>query len=71
MSATVAPSRKACFTREFMKTVHLVPKSKGAFFSQAILAKFVILYPRDRANVSIKEPHPDEHASFITISEMA
>ncbi len=64
MSEIVAPSRNACFTFEFMKTVHLVPRSNGAFLSQAISAKSVMLYPRERANVSIKEPHPDEHASL-------
>ena len=70
MSLAVAPSRKTCFTFEFMKTVHRVPKSHGAFDSQALAAKSAAEYPRELAKVSINEPHPDEQASLISIRSM-
>ena len=39
MSATVAPSRRVCFTFEFMNTVQRVPKSQGFWAMQASWAK--------------------------------
>ena len=47
-----------------MKTVHLVPRSTGFFANNAFSANSSAEYPRDAAKFSIKEPHPEEHASF-------
>ena len=67
ISLIVAPSLSTCFTFEFIKTVHLVPKSHGASEWQAARENSCAEYPRDLANVSRKEPHPEEHASLISI----
>ena len=67
MSSTVAPSRKACFTFEFMNTVHRVPKSQGALARQASWANCSAVYPNERAKVSRNAPHPDEQASLSSI----
>jgi hypothetical protein len=64
ISATGAPSFCACFTREFIKTVHLVPKSTGFFAYMAMSAKSGVAKPSDFANVSMNEPQPAEHASL-------
>ena len=64
MSATVAPSFCACFTLEFMNTVQRVPRSVGFFAKSASLAKSSTLKFRELANVSMKEPQPEEQASF-------
>ena len=70
MSLMVAPSRSTCFTLEFMKTVHRVPKSHGVFDSVAFNAKSEVLCPKLLAKVSMKDPHPDEQASLISIRSM-
>ena len=67
MSLTVAPSRKACLTFEFMNTVQRVPRSHGAAARQASEAKSPTEKPRVLANVSMNEPQPEEQASFISM----
>ena len=47
------------------------PSSAGDFEKIAFLAKSCVLYPKDFANVSKKEPQPDEQASFKTIESIA
>ena len=64
ISCTVAPSFCACFTLEFIKTVHLVPRSIGWGAKRASFAKSAAEYPSDWAKFSIKEPQPEEQASF-------
>ena len=71
ISPTVYPSFWACFILEFMNTVHLDPKSTGllasiASFTNSFMSNFKLL-----ANVSIKEPQPEEHASFNMILSIA
>ena len=39
ISSTVAPSFWACFTEEFMNTVHREPRFTGCFASSPILEK--------------------------------
>ena len=64
MSATDAPSFCACFTLEFMNTEQRVPRSVGFFAKSASFAKSSTLKFRELANVSMKEPQPEEQASF-------
>ena len=64
MSATVAPSFCACFTLEFINTVQRVPRSIGFLAKRASFAKSRTLKFKDFAKVSIKEPQPEEQASF-------
>ena len=64
MSPIVAPSFCACFTFEFMNTVHLVPRSTGAFAKRASVAKDCTSMFTDFAYVSMNDPQPDEHASL-------
>ena len=63
----VAPSLCACLTEEFIKTVHLDPKSAGCFAKSPNLEKLSTSYPIALAKVSIKDPHPEEQASFNII----
>ena len=67
MSATSAPSRKACLILEFMKTVQRVPKSQGAWAKTAFWANSEAVKPKELAKVSMNEPQPDEQASFSSI----
>ena len=67
MSAIDAPSRNTCLTFEFMKTVQRVPRSHGNSAVQASAANSDTLYPRLLAKVSMKDPHPDEQASLISM----
>ena len=67
ISPTSAPSRRACLTREFMKTVQRVPRSHGASALQAARAKSETLCPNERAKVSMNVPHPEEQASLISM----
>ena len=71
ISSTSAPSFWACLTEEFINTVQREPSSAGDFEKIAFLAKSCVLYPKDLANVSKKEPQPDEQASFKTIESIA
>ena len=71
ISETSAPSFWDCFTLEFIKTVHLDPRSTGAFENKASFAKSSTFILRDFAKLSINEPHPDEHASFNNILSIA
>ena len=64
MSPTVAPSFCACFTREFMNTVQRLPRSTGPRAAIASAAKARTSMSMDTAKLSIKLPHPLEHASF-------
>ncbi|MPM60915.1 hypothetical protein SDC9_107769 [bioreactor metagenome] len=64
MSLRVAPSLWACLTLEFMNTVHLVPRSTGFFDNTAASANSWTLISSDLANVSMKEPQPEEQASL-------
>ena len=52
-----------------MKTVHRVPKSHGAADRHAA-ANASRPYPNVLAKVPDAEPHPDEHASLISILVM-
>ena len=70
ISSRQAPSRRTCFTLEFINTVQRVPRSHGVFDRQAAPANSDAEYPSDRAKVSMKDPHPDEQASFISILSM-
>ena len=70
ISLTSAPSFCACFTLEFINTVHLEPRSTGALDFSASFAKSSIFILRDFAKLSINEPHPDEHASFNKIESI-
>ena len=71
ISPIVAPSFCACLTLEFMKTVHLVPRSTGFFENKASCANAFVSRFTDFAYVSRKEPHPAEHASFSIMLYMA
>ena len=71
MSSTVAPSFWACFTDEFINTVQREPKSDGFLLKRPSLANSSTLYPIAFANVSMKEPQPDEHASLSIIESIA
>ena len=51
--------------------MHREPNSAGDFEKIAFFAKSCVLYPKDLANVSKKEPQPDEQASFKTIESIA
>ena len=53
-----------------MNTVHLDPKSTGDFDLIASLAKSSTFIFSDLPKVSIKEPHPDEHASLSKIESI-
>ena len=64
ISSTAAPSFCACFTLEFIKMVHRVPRSSGILDFRASSEKLLAVYPMESAKFSIKEPHPEEHASF-------
>ena len=64
MSAGVAPSFCACFTREFMNTVQRLPRSTGASAVMAAAAKSEMDIFRLPAKASRKEPQPAEQASF-------
>ena len=64
MSAMEDPSFCACFTLEFMNTVHLVPRSTGLFDLRASSANSGTVMLTDFAYVSINEPQPEEQASF-------
>ena len=70
MSSEVAPSRIACFTLEFIKTVQRVPRSYGCGASHAMRAKSPTVYPNILAKVSMKEPQPEEQASLISSRRM-
>ena len=60
-----APSFWACLTREFMNTVQRVPRSTGCFGSTGpASAKACASMSRFSAKVWMKEPQPDEQASF-------
>ena len=67
MLPKVAPSFWACFTEEFMNTVHREPRSTGLSAKSPSLAKSPISYPRAPAKVCKKEPQPEEQASFKKI----
>ena len=71
ISSTDAPSFCACFTEEFMNTVHREPRFTGAALSKPILAKSATSYPALLAKVSIKEPQPEEQASFSMMLSIA
>ena len=71
ISPIVAPSFCACFTLEFINTVHLVPRSTGASAKSASFAKSFTSRFTDFAYVSMNEPHPEEHASFSMILYIA
>ena len=58
-------------TEEFIKTVQREPSSAGDFEKIAFLAKSCVLYPKDLANVSKKDPQPEEQASFKTMESIA
>ena len=64
ISLMSAPSFWACFTMEFMKTVHLVPRSTGFLALIPILANSSTGISTDLAYVSMKEPQPEEQASL-------
>ena len=51
ISSTEAPSFCACFTDEFMNTVHLEPSSTGAFANKPSLANSAMSYPIAPAKV--------------------
>src|SRR3989304_4048506 len=70
ISLIEAPSRKDCFTFEFMNTVQRVQRSQGDSPLVASFANSAAVYPIERANDSMKEPHPEEQASLIFISWM-
>ena len=67
MSPTEYPSFWACFIFEFIKTVHLEPKSTGLFAFIASLTNSDISKFKLLANVSINDPQPEEQASFSMI----
>ncbi len=71
MSETSAPSFCACFTEEFINTVHLVPRLTGFLARSPNLLNSETLYPMDFANVSINEPQPEEHASLSIMLSIA
>ena len=71
MSSTEAPSFWACFTEEFMNTVHREPRFTGCWARRPILEKSAMLYPRALAKVSTKEPQPEEQASFNRMESTA
>jgi hypothetical protein len=50
-----------------MKTVQRVPRSHGLSARHACAAKSATAYPNELANVSMKEPQPDEQASLISM----
>ena len=54
-----------------MNTVHLVPRLTGAFAVSPSAAKSETEQPIERANVSMNDPHPEEHASFSMIESIA
>ena len=64
ISPTLYPSFCACLIFEFINTVHLEPKSTGAFDSIAACTKSWIDMFKLFANVSMNDPHPDEQASL-------
>ncbi len=70
MSPTVAPSFWACLTLEFIKTVHLEPRSTGFRASKASFANSSTLMLSEPAKVSMKEPQPDEQASLSMMFSM-
>ena len=70
ISGIVAPSFCACFTLEFINTVQRDPKSIGIGANKPSLANCSIGKRKDVAKVSIKEPQPEEQASFNTMSSM-
>ena len=70
MSPTVAPSFWACFTREFMNTVQRLPRSTGFRAPMASWAKARTSMSMDTAKLSMKEPQPEEHASFSMMCSM-
>ena len=71
MSPTEAPSRWACLTLEFMKTVHLVPRSTGWVDSSALAAKVWTSVFIDAAKVWRNEPQPLEQASLTAMESTA
>ena len=71
ISPIEAPSFCACFTFEFINTVHLVPRSTGLEDSNASFENSTAFISTDLAYVSINEPHPEEQASFNIILYMA
>ena len=71
MSSTVAPSFWDCLTWEFMKTVHRLPRLTGASANSARSANSAAVRCMERAKVSMKEPHPEEQASFSMIRSTA
>ena len=54
-----------------MNTVHLDPKSTGRLASMASCTNSFMSNFKLFANVSIKEPQPEEHASFNMILSIA
>ena len=72
MSSRVAPSFWACFTEEFMNTVQREPRSTGCFASRPRRANSSTGRPPAAwAKVCMKEPQPEEQASFRKMSSMA
>ena len=71
MSSTLAPSFWACFTLEFMNTVHREPRFTGFWVNSPRRAKSAILYPSALAKVSIKDPQPEEQASLSMMESTA
>ena len=71
ISPTEYPSFWACFILEFIKTVHLEPKSTGFFDFKASCTNSFISNPKLFAKVSINEPHPEEQASLSIILSIA
>ena len=71
MSSTQAPSFWACFTLEFMNTVHREPRFTGFWVKRPSLAKSSMLYPRALAKVSMKDPQPEEQASLSMMESTA
>ena len=53
-----------------MNTVHFEPRSTGCSASKATCAKSLTSYLSDLAKVSMKEPQPDEQASFKDIKDL-
>ena len=68
MSSIGAPAFCACLTREFMKTVHLVPRSMGWRASRASSANCHGVVLSAAAVPSMNAPHPLEHASLSAAS---
>ena len=70
ISPTLAPSFWACLTFEFMKTVQRVPRSTGCADERAVLANASTVIPSDCEKLLIKEPQPEEQASFNLIESI-